>query len=225
MEREPVVIGFIGNSNSGKTTLITRLANDLVQRGYTVGTAKNCAHGFDLGSQEKDSWQLLGSGSRATLLTSPSQSVLLRAASADTYQDVVSTLGRLFAGFDIVLAEGYKTAGGMQRIALLADSSELTTLGAIAGVIALVSDQVVDAGMPVFRRDSIDDIASFLEQMLLKKVAQPSVQLYINGTRLRLKSFVKDMIRGVLLGLLVGLKREDDDSPIRDIVVKVVNQE
>ena len=51
------------------------------------------------------------------------------------------------------------------------------------------------------------------------------MQLYINGTRLRLKSFVKDMIRGVLLGLLVGLKREDDDSPIRDIVVKVVNRE
>jgi molybdopterin-guanine dinucleotide biosynthesis protein B len=225
MNREPLIVGVVGNSNSGKTTLITRVADELASRGYRVGTAKNCPHGFDLGSREKDSWNLLGAGSRATLLTSPQEAVFLRRPPSPPSLDVMGTLKKEFFGFDVVLAEGYKTVDGMQRIVLITSREQWETLGASSGVVAVVSDEKVDTSVPVFGRDEIGSITSFLEDTLRERRAKPSVQVYVNGTRLRLKLFVKDMIRGVLVGLIGGLKRDDADSPIREIVVRVLEEE
>ncbi len=45
-------IGFVGFHNSGKTTLVIRLAKHLRKMGHRVGIIKSSRHGFDLGATD-----------------------------------------------------------------------------------------------------------------------------------------------------------------------------
>jgi len=54
----PPIVGFVGRSNSGKTTLIERLLPELVLAGYRVATIKHAGHGFDLAKAVRDESQL-----------------------------------------------------------------------------------------------------------------------------------------------------------------------
>jgi len=49
------VIGIVGTKNTGKTTLLTKIVCELVERGFHVGTVKHIYHGFDL--EGKDTWK------------------------------------------------------------------------------------------------------------------------------------------------------------------------
>ena len=43
----PKTVGFVGFSESGKTTLATRVAAELTRRGFRVAALKDAHHGFD----------------------------------------------------------------------------------------------------------------------------------------------------------------------------------
>ena len=53
----PPIISIVGNSNSGKTTLIEKLIPELKKRGYRVGVIKHAHHGFNIDKKGKDSWR------------------------------------------------------------------------------------------------------------------------------------------------------------------------
>ena len=59
MELKPSmpVVAFVGNSNSGKTTLVVQIVGILKKLGYRVATVKHAAHGFDIDRPGKDSYR------------------------------------------------------------------------------------------------------------------------------------------------------------------------
>ncbi len=102
-------IAFIGYQNSGKTTLVEKIITRLTQRGLRVGTIKHHGHkGFDIDQPGKDSWRHAQAGSRHVGLISPGQ----YAEYAGTQGEVpVTDLLTHYTDVDIVIVEGYKTAG------------------------------------------------------------------------------------------------------------------
>ncbi|MCA9499713.1 MAG: molybdopterin-guanine dinucleotide biosynthesis protein B, partial [Nitrospira sp.] len=66
----PPILGFVGRSNSGKTTLIERLIPELTHAGYRVATIKHAGHGFDLDTEGKDSWRHKRAGASAVIVLS-----------------------------------------------------------------------------------------------------------------------------------------------------------
>ena len=100
---------FIGYQNSGKTTLVEKVIAKLTQRGMRVGSIKHHGHkGFDIDQTGKDSWRHAQAGSRHVGLVSPDK----YAEYASTEREVpVTDLLTHYTDVDVVIVEGYKTAG------------------------------------------------------------------------------------------------------------------
>lgn len=161
----PPLVAIVGNSNTGKTTLIEKLIPDLKQRGYTVGTLKHTHHGFHLDKQGKDTWRHQAAGADTVVAVSPRRIAIVKDSSLNSLEAALPYLDDR----DIVLAEGFKggrcpkieifrKAAGGQPVCL--EDPQL---------IALVTDMEIETGLPVFGPDDVGSIADFIENRFLGK--------------------------------------------------------
>ena len=102
-------IAFIGYQNSGKTTLVEKVIAELTARGLRVGSVKHHGHhGFDIDVPGKDSWRHARAGSRHVGLICETR--YAEYADTDAELPLDDMLAR-FTDVDVVIVEGYKTAG------------------------------------------------------------------------------------------------------------------
>ena len=102
-------VAFIGYQNSGKTTLVEKVIAELTARGLRVGSIKHHGHHrFDIDVPGKDSWRHAEAGSRHVGLICANR----YAEYADTDQEFpLDALLARYTDVDVVIVEGYKTAG------------------------------------------------------------------------------------------------------------------
>lgn len=102
-------VAFIGYQNSGKTTLVEKVIAELTARGLRVGSIKHHGHHrFDIDVPGKDSWRHAEAGSRHVGLICANR----YAEYADTDQEFpLDDLLARYTDVDVVIVEGYKTAG------------------------------------------------------------------------------------------------------------------
>ncbi len=102
-------VAFIGYQNSGKTTLVEKVIAELTVRGLRVGSIKHHGHHrFDIDVPGKDSWRHAEAGSRHVGLICANR----YAEYADTDQEFpLDALLARYTDVDVVIVEGYKTAG------------------------------------------------------------------------------------------------------------------
>ncbi len=160
----PFVLGIVGKSEVGKTTLILRLIPELTRRGYRVGTVKNCPHGFDIDREGKDSYKFSKKGSRGVLLTSPEKIVLQKRVEEDF--DILEIIDLFFHNFDIVLVEGFSKEQRLKKIEILRQGVSEQIYSPSDEVIAIVSDTDIEIDKPIFRPGQISKIVDFMENIL-----------------------------------------------------------
>ncbi len=123
-----IAVAFTGPSNSGKTTLITKVAEILIQK-YQVAIIKNDPKDkakFD--TEGKDSYKFSQTGAE-TVVVSPTRTTFFSQKSK-TLDELIEMLGN----FDILLVEGLKTLP-LPRIAIFRekiDESYFESSNAIA---------------------------------------------------------------------------------------------
>ncbi len=100
------VYGVIGWKNSGKTTLMVRLVEEITGRGFTVSTVKHVHHDVDLDQPGKDSHRHRQAGASEVVLASAHRFALMREHRGPE-PELPEILARL-APVDLVLVEGYK---------------------------------------------------------------------------------------------------------------------
>lgn len=102
-------VAFIGYQNSGKTTLVEKVIAELTARGLRVGSVKHHGHHhFDIDVPGKDSWRHAEAGSRHVGLICANR----YAEYADTDEELpLDDLLARYTDVDVVIVEGYKTAG------------------------------------------------------------------------------------------------------------------
>ena len=103
---QPALVAIVGKSDSGKTTLIEKVVPELVKLGLRVGTVKHDAHSFEIDHPGKDSWRHGQAGAEAYVIASPERLAFI--AKLDGELPLAGIARRYFAGFDLVVAEGYK---------------------------------------------------------------------------------------------------------------------
>jgi molybdopterin-guanine dinucleotide biosynthesis protein B len=158
-------IGFIGYSNTGKTTLIEKLIPIFRARGLSVSAVKNAHHGFDMDRPGKDSFRyreagagqvLIATGQRWALLTETPQ----RAATLDE-------LLALLAPCDLAIVEGFKSEGQIPRIEVRRSvNSEPPIFPHDPNVIAVAADHPVETNLPVLDLNDAAKIAAFITERL-----------------------------------------------------------
>ena len=102
----PPLVSFVGRSNSGKTTLLTKLIPKFKELGLTVGTIKNTHHDVEFDKPGKDSWQYSQSGSDRVLVSSGRKLAVF--SESDVVQPLHQLAAEWFTGFDLVISEGFK---------------------------------------------------------------------------------------------------------------------
>lgn len=105
----PPMISFVGPSGTGKTTLIERVIASMAVRGHRVGAIKHDAHRIELDTEGKDSWRFREAGAHATALVGRDQFAWFGADGTTPPLDRIVAL--LFPDVDLILVEGYRTAG------------------------------------------------------------------------------------------------------------------
>ena len=69
------IVSVIGNSESGKTTLIEKLVQELNLCDYRVATTKHIPQGVNFDESDKDSWRHIQAGSEAASVSSAGMAV------------------------------------------------------------------------------------------------------------------------------------------------------
>lgn len=102
------IMGFVGWSGSGKTSLMIVLLPLLRSRGLTISTMKHAHHPFDLDTQGKDSFRHRDAGASEVLVVSSSRWVLMHENREEPVPSIESLIQRM-TPVDLLLIEGFKT--------------------------------------------------------------------------------------------------------------------
>jgi molybdopterin-guanine dinucleotide biosynthesis adapter protein len=159
------VIGFIGYSNTGKTTLIEKLIPLFIARGLKVSTVKNAHHGFDMDRPGKDSYRYREAGSAQVLIaTSGALGAAhrgARRAGAARRPDRAAGALRPGAGRGLQERGAVSAHRGPTR-----HQQRAADLSARPNVIAVASDHAVDTALPVLDLNDAAKIAAFIVDRL-----------------------------------------------------------
>ena len=100
-------MAIIGRKNSGKTTLVVRLAAELHRRGHRVMTIKHGAHTFNIDPASTDTYRHYHEGyaERVAMVAPDKFALVMRWSEQLSAEDVAA---RFMSDADVVLCEGFK---------------------------------------------------------------------------------------------------------------------
>ena len=163
----PGEMGFVGYSNSGKTTLITRLIERNAKT-YSIAYIKHDAHHFTMDREGKDTHRAWKSGAEKVFISDSEHCALLSKKDLD-----LNHLSLHFSDCDMAFVEGHKNSI-MRKIVMIDEEREILNLlisGEIRNVVALSGREKSPKGLPdnipYFHRDDLEGITKFVEAALL----------------------------------------------------------
>ncbi len=160
------IISFIGDHNSGKTTLILNIIKEIMKKGISVGVIKHDPKGkaiIDDGM--KDSARFYEAGADKVALISPNYTAI-KMRGDHRLEKIAAQIGDV----DLIIAEGFKSNNSIPKIWVEGNNEEMN-LDGISSIIAAVGKQnrdneKADWKCPYYNRDRISDITNFLLESL-----------------------------------------------------------
>jgi molybdopterin-guanine dinucleotide biosynthesis protein B len=159
----PQIISVVGNSKSGKTTLIEKLIPELKNRGYRIGTIKHTSHGFDMDKKGKDSWRHKAAGADTVIVASQKRIVMVKDENFAGFEHI----GKYFDDVDLVITEGFKKENRPKIEIYRSHKNNLPLCQNDKTVIALVTDTDIRVNVPVFGLEEIKSLADLIEKNYL----------------------------------------------------------
>jgi len=155
------VFTITGWSESGKTTLITRLIKHFKLKNKQVIALKSAMHKVYLEPESTDTFRFLEAGADIACLASTDELMTMKRISDKA--DALTFLEEQYPGTDILLLEGLRK----ENIPLIEvfDSRKQKTLKFSPEILcAIVADKPVNESVPNFLFNDIDEIAGFMEE-------------------------------------------------------------
>jgi len=196
------VVSIVGKSGAGKTILVENLVVEFKKRGYRVATVKHSPGGMDIDRPGKDSWKFAQAGSDAVVVSSPDKLVLVKKVEHDSNIEEISRV--IGSDFDLVIVEGFKK-GKVPKIEVHRRELGEDLVCPAKALSAIVGDEPLDADVPQFSLNETKAVADFIEKEFIFQT-EGDVSLFINGKKVPIKFFVKDIIAKVLLAMVSTLK-------------------
>ncbi len=210
------VVAIVGKSGSGKTVIMEKLIAELKSRGYAVAAVKHAHQTVELDTPEKDTWRYSQAGAVASIVSSPNRvTIFKRLQNEAGLEETVTLLGE---GYDLVLAEGFKQSK-VPKIEVCSAGEEHGLSCKEQELCAVICDADVKYKLPRFGRDDIKSLADFIEKEIINRPAA-DMEVQVNGKKILLKPFVKDVIGSSILAMLGTLKHV---GLIRHVIIRIRN--
>ena len=186
--KHPAVIGFYGESNTGKTTLIVNIIKQLTSENFQVATVKITDKHIDIDTKGKDTWRHSQAGSQLVVLPSPMETdfLLKKNITMDEILQHVNELGEI----DIVLVEGaHEESIPKVRLGNLPERKNtiLTYKDDFKGLINTIKNEIH-----------------------MKTTAAEEISIKVNGKHIPLTEFPSKFIKNTIVGMLKSLKGVDE---------------
>ena len=160
------IAGLVGWHNSGKTTLLVALVQELASRGHRVSTIKHAHHAFDVDTPGKDSWRHRDAGATEVMVGSEKRWALMHEL-RDAAEPSLTELLAHMTPVDLVIVEGFKNEDH-DKIEVYRESLDEPLLANIVpNVVAVVSDKEVRNLPPGVSHLDLNDtsaVADYIEQ-------------------------------------------------------------
>jgi len=157
--------GIAGWSGSGKTTVVTKLIPEMINRGYRVSTIKHTHHSFDIDKPGKDSYSHRLAGATEVLVGSSERKWALIHEDKTSSKEVVSidNLISRMEKVDLVLVEGFKNLNHSKIEIFRKDLKKPTLFNNDNSIVAIISDcEIPEVNIPKFDPSDIKGIADFI---------------------------------------------------------------
>ena len=178
MQRPPMV-AIIGRKNSGKTTLVVRLAAELHRRGHRVMTIKHGAHTFNIDPASTDTYRHYHEGqAERVAMAAPDKFALVMRWSEELSAEEIAS--RYMSDSDIVLCEGFKRSA-IPKIEIHRREAHPSPLlggpdGDASDYRALVTDdESIATTLPVIKLNAegwLESLADFVEREIINPGAR-----------------------------------------------------
>jgi molybdopterin-guanine dinucleotide biosynthesis protein B len=198
------IISIVGKSDSGKTTLIEKLVPELTRRGCRVATVKHDTHGFEVDREGKDSWRHKQAGAHTVVISSPQKVALIRDMEKDLALEEVRE--KFIRDVDLILSEGYKKDVQPKIEVFRKEKHKELLCTKEDHLVAIVSNQNFDIGVPCFDLEDMKGLADFVEKQFLTSKRNGNVSLKVDGRLIPLNPFLKGFLAKTIKGILSSLK-------------------
>ncbi|USG64581.1 molybdopterin-guanine dinucleotide biosynthesis protein B [Brevibacillus ruminantium] len=162
MAKQPVVLQLVGYSDSGKTTLLTRLIPGIEQAGIRVGIVKHDGgHDFEWDQPGKDTWKYREAGASLVAITSRTKTAMLEQRPL-ALSELIDRMA--MAQADLVLVEGFKRES-YPKLVLLRRPEDQELLSLVTAPVAIISwEAFAHPVLPVFSINDTDGILHFIRK-------------------------------------------------------------
>ena len=206
----PSIVSIVGNSRSGKTTLIAKLIEELKARGYRVATIKHAPHHMTFDQPDKDSWYHIRAGSEATAISSYDKLVLIKSVPEYiTLDDIAPLFGE---DYDIILTDGFKQDNAPKIEMHRREAGP--PLSDVKKLIAIATDEPLETETRQFSLDDTNGLADLIEEGFIKPQGE-RLSLYINDVAIALSAFPRELITNVLVAIASSLKGVEKVSSLK----------
>jgi molybdopterin-guanine dinucleotide biosynthesis protein B len=157
------VIGVAGFKNAGKTTLVEKLVTELTRRGHRISTVKHAHHSFDIDHEGRDSFRHRKAGASEVAVVSRHRWAIIHESRHDAEPSLEEILAKL-APCDLIIVEGYKRDSHHKIEVRNLELAHPKLAGDDPTVVAVAANgPVTGSPVPVFDRDDVTALASFVE--------------------------------------------------------------
>lgn len=195
--KKPIVFGFYGESDTGKTSLIEKVIKKLNNDGCKVAALKITDKKIGMDTTGKDTWRYSQAGSKLAVLSSQIETdfVFKENKTIDEILEIISGLRY----YDIVLVEGIHD-NDIPKIRIGNIKERENT------IISYKDDFI---GLINTIKKEIDE---------RKNLDKEKVSIKVNGEQIPLSEFPSQFIKNTIAGMLKSLKGVDEE--IENVEIK-----
>ena len=158
------IIGITGWKDVGKTYYASLIIKLLVKKGYKVGSIKHAHHDFDIDKPGTDSFKHREAGSNQVIISSSKRWAKITENNNEN-EKILDELIQELQNIDIVVVEGFKK-DNHPKIEILSNGLKNRNKET-NNVIAIVSDDLKDTIIPVFKENDIENLVEFIIKKIL----------------------------------------------------------
>ncbi len=158
------IIGITGWKDVGKTYYASLIIKSLVKKGYQVGSIKHAHHDFDIDKPGTDSFKHREAGSSQVIISSLKRWAKIT-ENNNVNEKCLDELIQELDNVDIVVVEGFKK-DNHPKIEILTKGLNNKNKET-KNVIAIVSNDLKNITIPVFKENDIENLVEFIIKKIL----------------------------------------------------------